>query len=292
MVLGSMVTASWREVVKLVQPETVLRWHKTLFRFFWKLRSKPKGRPPTPRAALIRQVVAGNIRWGAERIRQELKKLGYKVAKRTVQRYMAGLRRRGPGGSWATFLNNHVTWSCDFVQTYDARFRPIFILFFMEIRRRTITHAAATYEPSDQWCAQQARNATMRSAPEVLVCDNDTKFGPSFVRAFEGAGARVVRSLVGVPNMNAFAERLVGTLRRELLDHVLILGRAHIDFLLRSFVTFYNGARPHQGLRGEQPVPRDVENVGPVVAVPVLNGLHHDYRRRAPPVPDGQVGWH
>jgi putative transposase len=162
----------------------------------------------------------------------------------------------------------------------------------MEIRRRTIVHVAATYEPSDRWCAQQARNATLRSAPEVLACDNDTKFGPSFVRAFDGAGARVVRTIVGAPNMKAFAERMVGTLRQELLDHVLIMGRAHIDFLLRRFVAFYNTARPHQGLRGQQPVPRDMENVGLVEAVSVLNGLHHDYRRKPPPVPDGQVGWH
>jgi transposase InsO family protein len=154
-------------------------------------------------------MAARNQRWGAERLRGELLKLGIRVSKRTVQRYMKK-RVPGDGQRWATFLRNHVTWACDFVQTFDLLFRPIFVLFFLDLKRRRIVHAAVTRAPSDDWCAQQARNTTLDIQPEVLVVDRDAKLGARFACLFEAIGTKVVRTAVRTPNMNAFAERFVG----------------------------------------------------------------------------------
>jgi transposase InsO family protein len=226
--------------------------------------------------------------WGAERIRGELLKLGIKVSKRTIQKYMRSVRGRtgGSGQRWATFLKNHAErmWVCDFIQTHDLLFRHVYAFFLVHLASRRVVYVAATRHPTQAWTAQQLRNATMDGdAPAVLLRDRDDKFGPEFDRAAQGVGTKVIRTAVRTPNMNAVAERFVGSVRRELLDHVLLFDDQHLAALVRQYQRYFNESRPHQGLG--QRVPAGFGTVidpsKPIAVTSVLGGLHVDYRRAA-----------
>ena len=287
-------TRSWRDAMLLVQPDTVLGWHRKVFKLAWWLKSRPRSRKPKSRIALetiklIRTMAKGNRFWGAEKIRGELLKLGIRVAKRTIQKYMRQARNgTSPGGQrWTTFLKEHAheIWACDFVQTYDALFRQIFAFVIVKHDTREVIYHAVTYHPTQDWTAQQLRNATFDDAPRFLIRDGDDKFGTMFDTVAEGSNIEVILSLH--PNMNAICERFLGSLRRECLDHILLLGERHLRRVLRDYVTYFNECRPHQGI--DQAIPRNSsaalnDNVlagGDVVARPILGGLCHDYRRVA-----------
>jgi putative transposase len=227
-----------------------------------------------------------NRLWGAERIRGELLKLGIKVAKRTIQKYIKGLRGRRGGQGWATFLANHAegTWACDFIQAYDILFRQVYAFFIVHLGSRKVVYTAACRNPTQAWTAQQLRNATMDGdAPRILLRDRDDKYGPSFDRVAAGVGTRVIKTAVRAPNMNAVAERFVGSARRELLDHVIVLDEQHLGGLVQQYQEYFNGARPHQGIGQQVPgrQPDAVDPKKPIVVQPMLGGLHHDYRRAA-----------
>jgi putative transposase len=229
MVLLAKANPAWRDTLMVVKPETLLHWHRSLFRIVWRHKSRPKGRQPhiTPETVeLIKQMARDNP-WGAERIRGELLKLGIRVSKRTIQKYMRAARGPRIGGqTWSTFLNNHAdqTWACDFIQTYDLLFRPIFTFVIIELHSRHVLHASVTRSPSDQWVAQQLRNTLLdHEAPRFLIRDNDSKFGATFQNLAEGAGVEVLRTPFRAPRANAICERFLGSLRRECLDHMLVL---------------------------------------------------------------------
>ena len=284
------LTSQWESAFLLFQPDTILRWHREIFRIVWWRKSRPKG---NSRAKLDRDTVKrimemarDNRTWGAERIRGELLKLGVAVATRTIQKYMRMARRgTSPGGQvWSTFLRNHAheIWACDFVQTYDIRFRQIFAFVIVKHDTREVVYHAETYHPTQQWTAQQLRNATFDIAPRFLIRDGDGKFGAMFDAVASGSGIEVISSMH--PNMNAQCERFIRSLRRECLDHVLLLGEEHLRRLLGEYVGYFNDCRPHQG-RGQTiplgPANGNVVGTGAIVAQPILGGLHHDYRRAA-----------
>jgi putative transposase len=231
--------------------------------------------------------MAGENRlWGAERIRGELITLGIRISKRTIQKYVAAARLPRPTGqSWATFLKNHSrdVWSCDFLQTYDVWFRPMFAFFVVNVGTREVVHVAATRTPTSEWTAQQLRNATPSGAgPRFIIRDRDSKFGADFDRAAAAVGARVIKTAVHAPDMNATCERFLGSARRECLDHVIILSERHLRAVLAEYVRYFNHPRPHQGLR--QAAPLEIApslGHGEVVSIPVVGGLHHDYQRAA-----------
>ncbi len=288
LLLAAALLPAWRQAILVVQPETVLRWHRSGYRLFWRYRSRSRNRRrlDTGTVDLIRDMAKRNRLWGAERIRGELLKLGIRVAKRTIQKYMGGVRRKHGGQSWATFLANHpdATWACDFIQTYDILFRQVYAFFIVHLGSRQVVYTAACRHPTQEWTTQQLRNATMDGeSPKILLRDRDDKFGASFDRVPEGVGLRVIKSAVRAPDMNAVAERFVGSARRELLDHVIVLDDRHLGRLVVQYKEYFNEARPHQGIGQRIPgrPPAAIDITKPIVAKPVLGGLHHDYRRAA-----------
>ena len=285
---------SWKQALAIVQPDTLLRWHRDLYRWLWKRKSrmrKQPGRPPLSEeiVALIQRMARENRTWGAKRIRGELLKLGLHAAKSTIQRYIKQIR--GPGSSqqtWRTFIHNHAgeIWACDILQTHDLFFRAIFVFVIIELRKRRIVHFGVTRHPTDRWLAQQLREATpFGTGPRFLIRDNDRKFGSSFSRVAVGTGIDVLRTPYRSPKANAICVRFLGSLRRECLDHFIILSERHLYYIVKEYTRYFNYARPHQGIDQQipcQPACLDMSATGgQVVSLPVLGGLHRDYQRRA-----------
>jgi transposase InsO family protein len=285
----STVVKSWQNAILLVKPDTVLRWHREGFRLLWARKSKVK-KPRQPRigaetVALIRDMAARNKTWGAERIRGELLKLGIRVAKRTIQRYIRAARPPGDGQRWRTFLRNHTVWACDYLQVYDVWFRPLFAFFIIDVNTREVVHVAVTRAPSARWTAQRLRNVTpYGTGPAFVVRDNDNKFGAEFDRVVESLGGRIIKTPIRAPKMNATCERFLGSVRRECLDHIMILGERHLRSVLAEYVAHFNAGRPHQGIAQRVSSPRadhGPDTAATIVATPILGGLHHEYRRAA-----------
>jgi len=294
LILLARLTRGWRAALLIVQPETLLRWHRQGFRLIWRAKSAAASKRPQVPAetvAAIRRLAAENRLWGAERIRGELLKLGIRVGKRTVQRHMRAARSpwpQGGGQTWATFLGNHAheTWACDFLQVVDLGFRALFAFVIVELGSRRVVHVGVTRHPTDAWAAQQLREATpFDQRPRYLIRDNDRKYGPAFARVAAGSRIGVLRTPVRAPRANATCERFLGSVRRECLDHVFVLGEAHLRRVLREYVAYFNMARPHQGIG--QAIPSALglappsRSAAPIVSLPVLGGLHHTYRRAA-----------
>jgi len=228
-----------------------------------------------------------NRLWGAERICGELLKLGIRVCKRTIQKYMRNVRTPQPRGQkWATFLHNHATqiWACDFLQVTNLFFRPLFAFFIVELKSRKVIHVGVTRSPTDPWVAQQLREATpYGQAPKYLLCDNDSKFGPCFARVAKTSGIELLKTPYHAPRANAICERFLRSVRQECLDHLLILHEKQLQRVLNAYVSYFNQVRPHQGIQQQVPESYGSSRTTPhegtkVVAVPILAGLHHDYR--------------
>ncbi len=296
---------TWKSALFIVQPDTLLRWHRQGFRLFWRRKSRAASREPkTPMETieLIKQMALENRLWGAERIRGELLKLHIRVCKRTIQKYMRQSRRPAPterrsNQNWRTFLHNHasVTWACDFLPVYDLFFRPLFIFVIIELGSRRVVHFGVTRSPTDEWAAQQLKEATpFGDAPRFLIRDNDSKYGKKFTHVAVSSSIEVLRTPYKAPRANAVCERLMGSVRRECLDHILIWREKHLYRVVKEYVRYYNSARPHQGLGQaipdragssmqsmQQVPPSNPEVGGKVISLSVLGGLHHDYRRAA-----------
>jgi putative transposase len=235
-------------------------------------------------------MASNNRLWGAERIRGELLKLGLHVCKRTVQKYMRAVRTARPRGQkWSTFLHTHAEqiWACDFLPVTDFFFRSLFAFFMIELKTRRVIHVGVTRNPTDARTAEPLREATAYGEePKYLIRDNDDKFGVGFARVAKTSHIEILKTPYQAPQANAICERFLGSVRRECLDHLLILHEKQLHRILNAYVNYFNRARPHQGIRQQIPElqagSEQADHLcGEIISFPVLSGLHHDYRRNA-----------
>jgi len=281
-------STGWGEVLAVVEPATVIRWHREGFRRFWTRKSMRRlGRPGLDCEVvdLIRKMSQANVTWGAPRIRNELAKLGIEVAVSTVAKYMP--RRRKPRSpTWRAFLENHLKdlVAIDFFVVPTATFGVLFGLVVLAHDRRRVVHFNATAHPTAEWTARQVIEAfPEETAPRFLVRDRDRIYGARFRRVVETLGVEEVVTAARSPWQNPYAERLIGSLRRDCLDHVIVLDEVHLRRVLAKYFAYYNATRCHLSLAGDAPEPRAVQRPesGEVVEFPEVGGLHHRYERAA-----------
>ncbi len=277
----------WRASLVFVEPDTVIRWHRTAWRRYWRWKSRRRG-PGRPRISpelreLIKRMARENPRWGAVRIVGELRALGFEVSGRTVRRYRHQALQRPPSQSWRTFLHNHAPhiWAVDLFTVQTLTLRTIYVLVFVTHDRRRLVHVNVTRHPSARWIWRQLIEATPWGVqPRYLIRDRDRSFGRDFVSHTARLGIKTLLTPVRAPNANAIAERVIGTLRRECLDHVLVVNERHLRWVLREYVVHYNRARPHRSLALDSPdgwPPQPRPGAARVISRPVLGGLHHEY---------------
>lgn len=286
----SKIWPRWKNALIILKPETVVGWHQKGFKLFWKIKCRrgKRGRPKIPIEVrrLIRKISTENPTWGSPRLEGELSKLGYTVRKSTIEKYMVRMSKP-PSQTWRTFLKNHAKdiVACDFFTVPTVTFSTLYVLIFIEHARRKIVHFNISTSPCSKWSALQLTNAfPYDSAPRFLIHDRDPKFQGAFQNRASAMNIKKIVTARKAPMMNAICERVIGTLRRECLNHCIILNERHLHRLLTEFIDgYYHTNRTHQGLNNDCPEPRAIESPenGPVLSTPILGGLHHRYTRKA-----------
>ena len=271
-------------VITIVRPETVVRWHRKGFATYWRWKSRsPGGRPRIAQEVrdLIRRMSLENPLWGATKIHGELLKLGIQVAQSTVSKYLVPRRGR-PLQTWKTFLHNHAEGivSIDLFVVPTIAFQQLFACLVLSHKRRQLLLFAVTRNPTAEWLARQITEAfPWDTAPKYLVRDNDRAFGAAFKNRVRAMGIRDRPTSFRSPWQNGHVERLVGSIRRECTDHMIVFNEAHLRCILSKYARYYNEGRTHIALGKDAPCRRPIELLGDVVAQPILGGLHHRYTR-------------
>ena len=270
--------------VTIVQPETVIRWHRTGFRLYWRWKSRSRGgrpRVPLEIRRLIREMSLANRLWGAPRIHGELLKLGIEVAQSTVAKYMAR-NGRGRSQTWKTFLHNHAAGigAMDFLIVPTVGFRLLFVLVILRHERRRLISLSVTDHPTAEWIARQITDAfPWDAAPDYMIRDRDGCYGHAVTKRLAAMGIRDHPIAPRSPWQNGHAERLIGSIRRECLDHIVVFGEAHLRRILAAYAVYYNELRTHLSLGKDSPCHRPIQRLGQLAAQPILGGLHNEYCR-------------
>jgi putative transposase len=283
----SRLWSGWQSSLIMVKPETVIRWHHQGFRWYWtwKVRHGQSGRPRVPKETrdLIRIMSRENPLWGAPRIHSELLKLGFRIAQASVAKYMVR-NPKPPSQTWRTFLTNHVSQlvSVDFFTVHTVWFEILFVFIVLAHDRRRVIHFNVTAHPTAEWTAQQMLEAfPYDTAPEYLLRDRDRIYGQEFCKQVEVMNIKEVLSAPRSPWQRAYVERVIGSIRRECLDHVIVVDEESLRRTLRSYFSYYHRSRLHLSLDKDSPDSRSVQSVGRVIAFPEVGGLHHRYERVA-----------
>ena len=283
---------SWSGALILVKPDTVVAWHRAGYRWFWRWRSRPQrvGRPRVAEEVrqLIRRMKRENPSWGAPRIHGELLLLGFDISEPTVSRYLQRLKRtpeKSQAGQWLAFLNNHceAIAAFDFFTVPNLYFRTLYCFFVIEHGRRRVLHFNATLHPTSDWIVQQLREAFPLPCPyRYVLFDHDSKFGSEVLQFLNSSALKPLRTSIQSPWQNGVAERWVGSVRRELFDHIIPLNEYHLRRFGRDYLAYYHQDRTHIGLNKHTPAERAVEKLSRfrtrIVSSPRLGGLHHRYR--------------
>jgi putative transposase len=287
----------WRNALTVVKPDTLIRWHRRGFRLFWKWKSRPRGRPRVPAdlQKLIVDMAVNNPTWGEERIADELLlKIGVQISPRTIRRYIPTPPRRpaDPAQRWMTFVRNHTQAiiAADFFVVVTATFRLVYVLVIMELDTRRILHSNATQHPTGEWTLQQFRECVSGDEGyRFVIHDRDRIYSQDLDQSLKSLGLTVLKTPYKSAQANAFCERLIGSARRECFDFMIPLNETHIRKTFKIWAAHYNRGRPHSSLgpatpdrtipkaelqAGRHCIPKDCR----VVAVPILGGLHHEYR--------------
>ena len=272
------------DALAIVRPDTVIRWHRAGFRSYWRWKSRRRcGRPTVPLEIrrLIREMSLANPLWGAPRIHGELLKLGIEIGQTSVAKYMAR-RRAPPSQGWKTFLRNHADGiaAMDLFVVPTISFRLLYGLLIMGHGRRQILWFGVTAHPTAEWIANQLTEACgWEQIPRYLIRDRDGAYGEIFIRRVRSIGIRDRPTSPRSPWQNAYAERLIGSIRRECIDHIVVFGERHLRHVLLSYMSYYNGTRTHLSLNKDAPMSRAAETAGRILCRPILGGLHHQYAR-------------
>jgi transposase InsO family protein len=271
-------------VLTIIRPETLARWHRAGFRCYWRWKSgSRRGRPQieTDLRTLIRQMSVENPLWGAPRIHGELLKLGFEVAQSSVAKYMVKQHRPSSQG-WRTFLRNHASdiAAMDLFVVPTIGFDLIYAFIIVRLDRRDLVWINVTTNPTAEWIARQLTEAfPWDEAPPYLIRDRDRIYGAVVTGRLRAMGIRDRPTAPASPWQDGFAERLIGSIRRECVDHFIVLGEAHLRRILRSYARYYNDIRTHRSLNKDAPVSRPIQRTGIISSRPILGGLHHHYVR-------------
>ena len=260
------------DALTIIQPDTVVRWHRAGFRLYWRWKSRSRGGRPRITAEL-RQLI--------REISGELLKLGFEVAQSTVAKYTAKVRRP-PSQTWKTFLQNHAAGiaGMDFFIVPTIGFRLLYAMVILSHDRRRIVSFGVTAHPTAEWIARQITEAfPWNDLPRYLIRDRDAAYGHLVTQRLRAMGIRDRPTAPRSPWQNGCVERLIGSIRRECTDHVVVFGETHLRRLLNAYMAYYNEARTHLSLGKDAPIHRPFERFGRIVAIPALGGLHHRYCR-------------